>query len=457
MQVPEVSQETVMLVASAIFLVTYALFVSEKMRRVVAGLLGAACMVVAGSLLWIETSEDAASHPFYPVDQAFWAIDFNTIGLLLGMMIIVGVLSTTGLFQALAVWVAKAAKGDHWKLIVLFSAVTAFLSAFLDNVTTVLLMVPVTISMAKKLHLDPVPFIITGVLASNVGGTATLIGDPPNIIIGSEGGLPFLAFITHLAPMMIIVFAVGMLYVKWRFREEMAVEPRHVKKVMRMDPLKEITDLTRLRIGLSMLGIVVLFFCLQDVIGVQVGLIALVGAGILLLISGANVESILVKHVDWETLLFFAGLFIIVGGLVHAGIMESVAEGTVSITGGNLVLIIIIVIWLSAFASAFVGAIPIAVSMGPIIMNISTTDALSGAIGHYAYNPILWALAIGACLGGNGTLVGAPANLVATGLCGKAGRAITFKEYIKVGMPYMLITTFVGMVCLLAFMQVPGF
>jgi len=437
-----------MAVAATIFVCTYTMFITEKVHRTVAAMFGAVLMGAAGVLLNFYSLEDAAS-----------SIDMNTIGLLMGMMIIIGVLTYTGLFSFIALKAAKKAKADPWKVMVMFIIITGTLSAFLDNVTTILFMVPITISIAKKIEVRPVPYILAEILASNIGGTATLIGDPPNIIIGTRAHIPFNAFITHLSPIVLISLFLSLPYFKRQYAEDLAVKARRVERIMNMDEWKEIKDWPLLKKGLVVLSSVIVLFLFQDLLHIESSIIALSGAAVLLFITRVKIEEIVLHHIEWPTLLFFGGLFVMVGGLEHSGALDIIAVGISDATGGNLYLTAIIIIWVAASVSAVVDNIPFTITMIPVIMELSSEPVFSSQIADYAVNPLWWALSVGACFGGNATLVGASANVVAVGISDKMGEPITFKEFLRVGTPYTIITTLIGTVVLLImmFLKPPGF
>jgi Na+/H+ antiporter NhaD/arsenite permease-like protein len=437
----DITQHDLAIVVSVvIFVGSYSMFVTEKVHRTVAALFGASMMIIAGLLL-----------DFYSIEEGVGSIDFNTIGLLLGMMIIIGVMSTTGFFSYLAVKAAKIAKGDHWRIMWIFCLTTAFLSAFLDNVTTILFMVPITISITKTLEIEPTPLILAEILSSNVGGASTLIGDPPNIIIGTYADLSFTDFVVHLGLIIVVTLFISLFFLKVFYRDTLAVKSRHVKTIMKMDERKEIKDPVAMKKGLTVLGLVIVFFIIQEWMDIPVAAIALVGAGVLLFITKFKIEEIVLEHIEWPTLLFFGGLFVMVGGLEKAGVLDTLAEGTVQLTGGNLYAAVIFIIWISAFASAFIDNIPFTATMVFVIDGMNESAMFAPQLESYAISPLWWALALGACLGGNGTLVGASANLVAAGMADKAGYSISFKEFMKVGLPFMILTTFIAMCLLLVY------
>ncbi|MDR1702412.1 MAG: ArsB/NhaD family transporter [Sporomusaceae bacterium] len=408
--------------AVGIFLVTYALIVSEKVHRTIVALLGGVLMVVTGIL----TQENAVHH-----------IDFNTIGLLLGMMIIVGVTSETGLFSYLAIWAAKKVGGDPVKLLVALVFLTAVCSAFLDNVTTVLLTVPVTISICHKLQVKTMPYLISQILASNIGGTATLIGDPPNIMIGSAvKELSFMAFIQNLSfiSLLILLATVGLLVLIYRSQLHTTEELK--QELMQMDAAQELKDHTLLKKCLGILALTILLFFLHQILHLESATVALFGASLLLLLAKKEVEHQLehIFHkVEWVALFFFVGLFIIVGALVETGVISYLAKEAMALTQGNLTATSLVILWMSAIASAFVDNIPFVATMIPMIKEM-------GVMGISNLEPLWWSLALGACLGGNGTLIGASANIIVAGLSAQEGQPISFIEYLKVGFPLMILS-----------------
>ena len=439
-----------MILTSLILLGIYAILVTEVLHRMTLALFGAALTIVVGITVGLFPPEKT-------VEFVVEVIDFNTIGLLLGMMIIVGVIAETGVFQYAGIKAAKRAKGDIWKIMLLFSILTAVTSAFLDNVTTVLLMVPVTISIARVLNINPVPLIIAQALASNVGGTATLIGDPPNIMIASGAGLTFNDFILRLAPEIVVVFLISLLVMKVLFRNYLKQKPETVERLQELDENAELRDRSMIKKSLSVLLGVIVLFVFHGALNVEPSVIALAGAGFLLVITRATPE-IALGHVAWTTLLFFAGLFVIVGGVEHAGVIEFLAGEAIEITGGEMIPTVLLMVWMSAFASAFIDNIPYTATMIPLVQSVSMDPVFAEQIARFVTNPLWWALAIGAGLGGNGTLVGASANLVSAGLSERMGYPITFKEFFRVGFPYMLVTTAIASMLLIAMMLfIPGF
>ncbi|MBQ9616252.1 MAG: ArsB/NhaD family transporter [Selenomonadaceae bacterium] len=407
--------------AASIFVLMYAVIVSEKIHRTVAAMLGAVSMVLLGIL-----SQETALHH----------VDFNTLGLLVGMMLLVGVTSHTGLFDYVAIMAAKKANAEPKKILLYLAMITAVFSAFLDNVTTVLLMVPVTFSITQKLHLKPIPFLLAQIIASNIGGTATLIGDPPNIMIGSAvKELTFMAFIQNLAPIAIIDMIVVLFIIEVLYRKSLQTKPELQAELMQMDASAALKDRKLLSKALFVLALTITGFFTHQLFHVESSMVALAGAFLLLLLAGGShhlVESAM-KSVEWATIFFFIGLFIAVGGLIEVGIIGQMAEKAVEITGGDVTQTSLLVLWLSAIVSSVLDNIPFVATMIPLIQNM-------GTMGVSNLEPIWWSLALGACLGGNGTLVGASANLIVAGLAAERGVHITFINYLKVGFPIMILT-----------------
>ena len=414
----------------------YVILITEVVHRTALALFGALVMLIVLFSTGVLDTHDS-------VDFVIGAIDFNTIGLLLGMMVIVGILGETGIFQYIGIKAAKISKGNVWKLLVLLAVITAVGSAFLDNVTMVLLMVPVTISVCRILNINPISLILAQIFASNIGGATTLIGDPPNIMIGSAAGIDFMTFAYHMTPEIILTMGVAILLFKFMFRKDLKQKPENVEKLQALDAKKEIKDVMLLKKSAIVLGAVILMFMLHGTIGLEVSIIALGGAAVLLVVTGKQ-PQVAFRHVEWPTLLFFCGLFIIVGGVELSGALELLAHNILEITGGDLGTTLFAVVMSSAFASAFVDNIPFTATMIPIIENISADPSFSNTLAEYTYNPLWYALAFGADLGGNGTLIGASANLVAIAVAEKFGYRIFFREFLIKGMPIMIITTMVA-------------
>jgi Na+/H+ antiporter NhaD/arsenite permease-like protein len=411
--------------AISIFLITYAFIVSEKIHRTIAAMLGAIIIVSVG----IVEQHNAVEH-----------IDFNTLGLLIGMMVIVYVTSETGVFAYIAIKAAKFAKGDPMRILVALALITAVGSAFLDNVTTILLIVPVTFSITRQLNVNPMPYLISQIIASNVGGTATLIGDPPNIMIGSAvKELSFLAFIENLAPIIVVILVILIPIFILLFRKQLRTTPELKAQLLAMDEKSLLKDRKLLVKSLSVLGLTIIGFFLHQAFHLESATVALAGAFLLLLLTGEHMLETALAAVEWPTLFFFIGLFVLVGGLVDTGVIGQLAEHAVNLTGGDVTKSSILILWMSAIASAFLDNIPFVATMIPLIQDM-------GSMGIDNLEPLWWSLALGACLGGNGTLIGASANLVAAGMSAREGYPIKFVTFMKYGIPLMLLSVAISMV-----------
>ena len=404
------------IVALAIFVAVIAVIVSEKLHRAACALIGAMLLILIGIL---EPAE------------ALGFIDFNTIGVLIGMMMFVAVVKNSGIFEFLAVKAAKIAKGNPWKIMVYFMIITALLSAFLDNVTTVLLIGPMTFSICKTLELNPVPFLLTQIISSNVGGTATLIGDPPNIMLGSAADISFLQFCIYDGPIVVIVMAASIITFRFIYKKGLSVAPEKMELIMRMDEKEEIRDRVLFVKSIVMICLVALAFMMHDTLGLKTSIIALSCAALMIMIGGQDVEET-VHDVEWPTIVFFAFLFIVVGGLEKVGIIHMMAEGMINATGSHYVVLMIVILWVSAICSAVLDNIPFVATLIPLIQTMS-------AEGIDVW-PLWWAVSIGACFGGNGTIIGASANVVLTGISNRRGHPITFMDYLKIGLPLMLLS-----------------
>ena len=413
------------LLAGIIFIIMYVFIASEKINRTVVAMLGSLLMVLTG----IITQEKAIHH-----------IDFNTLGLLIGMMIIVAIIGQTGVFNYIAIYAAKVAKGEPKRILIILALITAVCSAFLDNVTTVLLIVPVTISITKKLKVDPIPFLITQIIASNIGGTATLIGDPPNIMIGSAvKELTFLAFIQNLAPIAVINLIVVVGILSFLYRKKLMAQDSLKAEIMKLEPEAEIKDRRLLKKSLGILMLTLLGFFMHQSLNLESSTIALTGGFLLLATVGKKhnfIESVLEK-IEWGTIFFFIGLFIAVGALIETGIIKQIALYCFEITKGEVLETSLLVLWLSAIISAFLDNIPFVATMIPLIFDM-------GNMGIVNLEPIWWSLALGACLGGNGTIIGASANLIVAAMAAEKGHNISFVKYLKVGFPVMLLTILIS-------------
>ncbi|MBM7624976.1 SLC13 family permease [Sporohalobacter salinus] len=408
------------ILAILIFSITYLVIVIEILPKTTIALFSATLMI----LFKILTQHEAISH-----------IDFNTIGLLIGMMIIIAIIKRTGLFQYLAIKAAKFANGDPMKILLIFAVITAISSALLDNVTTVLLMVPVTLLITDSLEVDPTPFLITQILASNIGGTATMIGDPPNIMIGSATRLGFLDFVINLAPIVLIIFLIIIFIIKKMYKNELSVSQKIKDKILEFDETKSLQNKKLLFKSIFVLGLTILGFGFHQILDIESALVALFGASLLLVISDLEPEKVL-EDVEWTTIFFFTGLFVVVGGLEKVGVIESLAHYLLNLTKGNVVLMALLILWVSAISSTIIDNVPFVATMIPLIKTFEATASLEIA-------PLWWALALGSCLGGNGSLIGASANVVVAGIANKHDTPISFVSYLKVGFPLTLLMMFI--------------
>jgi len=411
------------LLAGGIFLITYALIVTERVHRTVSALLGGLAMILFGIL---------------SQEQAFHAVDWNVIFLLAGMMALANVLRETGLFQWIAVYAVRLGRGNPFRILIILSLATAVTSALLDNVTIVILIVPVTLLVAASLRVNPVPFLIAQILASNIGGMATLIGDPPNILIGSAAGIDFLTFAANLAPISLLILAVFVGLCWFLFKREVQASQGRPLDIESLDTDALITDRPTLVKALIVMGGVMVGFLLHGALHLEPATIALTGATLLLLWTRSDPHDIL-QDIEWTTLFFFLGLFITVEAVVQVGIIETVADATLRLTDGDLVLTSTLLLWLSAVASGIVDNIPYTATMIPIVENLGKVMPVE---------PLWWSLALGACLGGNATLVGASANVVVASLAERSGHPISFRKFLKYG----LITTGVSLLLAMGYL-----
>ncbi|MFZ3122998.1 MAG: ArsB/NhaD family transporter [Thermodesulfovibrionales bacterium] len=418
-------------IATALFILAYGLIVSEKIHKTIVAIFGAALMIVLGIL----TQKDA----FHSTELG---IDWNVIFLLVSMMIIINIMKPTGVFEYIAIKSAKVAKGQPFAIMAIFSVVTAVVSAFLDNVTTVLLIAPVTLLICQALELDVVPYLITEAIASNIGGTATLIGDPPNIMIASKAQLDFMAFVYNLTPVIILVLIAYVITIKFVFGKRLKVKEELRQRVMSMDENEAIKDPVLLKKSLAVLAVTITGFIFHGMLHFEPATIALFGAGLLLLVSGTKEPHHILAEAEWTTIFFFIGLFIIIGGVVNVGLIKWMSIKVLEITQGNLFGTSMIILWFSAFASAFIDNIPYVATMNPLVVDMAKQlwPNLSGTqlLHHPDLMPIWWSLALGACLGGNGTAIGASANVIVVGMAEKMGRPISFKKFMLYGMPLMI-------------------
>jgi Na+/H+ antiporter NhaD/arsenite permease-like protein len=425
--------------AAGVFLIAYVVIVSEKIHKTVVALVGAGLMLVLKIL---------EQHEAFHVEEL--GIDWNVIFLLISMMVIINLMRPTGVFEYIAIKSAKWGRGEPLKILVIFAVVTAVLSAFLDNVTTVLLIVPVTILIADALQVDALPYLISCVLASNIGGTATLIGDPPNIMIASKAQLNFMDFIYHLGPVILITMAFYIFAIKLIWGKKLKAEDKLKDRIMAMNENEAIKDPVMLVKSLVVLAIVLAGFSVHGILHFRPATIAFFGAGLLLLLSKTHEPHHVLAEVEWTTIFFFMGLFIIVGGVVKVGLIKWMSVRVLEMTQGNMFATSMIVMWFSAFASAFIDNIPYVATMNPLIVDMAKQlwPNFSGVelLHHADLMPLWWSLALGACLGGNGTPIGASANVIVVGMSEKVGKKISFGKFMLYGMPIMIMTVVISMI-----------
>ncbi len=399
-----------------IFVIVMIVIITEKINRAVVAVGGAVLLFITGVLT---------------VDSGAGYIDYNTIGVLVGMMLFVSVVKNSGLFEYMAIKAAKVAKGSPAKMMVIFVVITAVLSCMLDNVTTVLLIGPMTFAITRELEINPVPYIITQILASNIGGTATLIGDPPNIMIGSAAGLTFMDFIANNGIIIAVVLAVTIVCFLFIFRKDFSISSHHISRVMAMDERELIKDRALLHKSVVMIVLVALGFIFHGNLGVDSSVIAL-AAAIIMMIIGRQPAEDTILDVEWTTIIFFVALFVVVGGMVETGVIDRLANIIVDVTGGEMVMAMLIILWVSALLSSTLDNIPFVATMVPLIASMGESGM--------DVTPLWWALSLGACLGGNGTIIGASANVVLTGISAKNGHPISYMQFLKVGFPMMIIS-----------------
>ncbi|NOY52212.1 MAG: ArsB/NhaD family transporter [Deltaproteobacteria bacterium] len=430
-----------------IFILAYAVIVSEKIHKTKVALIGATLMLV---LKILTQSEAFHSEEF--------GIDYNVIFLLIGMMIIIGIMKKTGAFEYVAIKSAKLGRGEPFRILTIFAIITAIASALLDNVTTVLLLAPVTLLIADELDIDPIPFLISEALASNIGGTATLIGDPPNIMIASKARLTFMDFIIHLTPVIIIIMIVFLFTLKLIFKKKLRTSEKLKERIMNMNEREMIKDAPLLKKCLVVLSLTVLGFVLHGTLHLEPATIALTGAAVLFLISGEDPHTVFME-VEWPTIFFFIGLFIIVGGVVKVGLIDKLSQFMIEITHPTKTSMFntsMVMLWFSAFTSAIVDNIPFVATMNPLILDMANTIYHGGsAVAHAlppetihnsVLMPVWWSLALGACLGGNGTAIGASANVIIVGMAEKSKRPISFLRFMAYGFPIMVETLIIAMI-----------
>ncbi|GFO86754.1 SLC13 family permease [Anaerostipes butyraticus] len=413
------------IIAIVIFLCTVSAIITGKIHNTVAAITGAVLLV----LTRILTIEDCVE-----------AVDVDTICILVGMMLTVAVIKNSGIFEYIAIKAAKLAKGRPWPIMVTFIIITALLSGMLDNVTTVLLVGPMTLAITNILKVDPVPYIISQIMASNIGGTATLIGDPPNIMIGSAANLGFVDFILNTGFAIVFVVIAVLICFYFIYGKKLFVTNEAIEKIMKLDEKKAIKNRRLMHESIIVVIIVAACFVFHDQLGVESATIAIAAACVMLLIGKQDPEEIILS-VEWPTILFFIGLFIVVGGIKKVGIITMLANGLIAVTGGNVMLTMLIILWVSAIVSSFLDNIPFVATLIPLILSMQSHGM--------DVTPIWWALSLGACLGGNGTLIGASANVVLSGISKNNGHPITFGQYFKIGFPMMILSIAVCTVFLL--------
>ncbi len=420
--------------ATVLFVATYVVIVTERINRAIVSLIGAGLMITLGVL-----NQEAAIK----------GIDFNTLGLLTGMMVIVAISRRSGVFQFVAVWSAKKVRARPWGILVMLSLVTAVFSALLDNVTTVLLVAPVTLLITEELEVNPYPFLFAEIFASNIGGTATLIGDPPNIMIGSAVKLTFNDFLINLAPITPLIMLLTLIAIYFIWGRRMKATEKAMQRVMGFDEREAITDVPLLKKSLFVITMVITGFVLAHSLGLEPATVAMAGAALLLLLTSigesAEDQSENVHksfgEVEWVTIFFFVGLFILVHGLEHVGLLTILANKVLDFTGGDMTVTAMAILWVSAIFSAIVDNIPFVATMIPLIKSMAPTFG-----GAENLMPLWWSLALGACLGGNGSLVGASANLIVAGFAERAGHRIRFLPFMLLAFPLMLMSIVIASV-----------
>lgn len=412
------------IIAVAVFLIVILLIISERVHRTAAAMAGAMVLILTGVM---------------SADKALSYIDFNTIGVLVGMMIFVAIVRRSGMFEYIAVRAAKAVHGDPWKIMVAFTLITAVLSAILDNVTTVLLVGPMSIAIARMLKIDPVPFLMGQILASNVGGTATLIGDPPNIMIGSAAHLSFMDFLENTGFAVLFILVVLILLMKIVYEKKIELGTVDTGAIEKLDPSKSITNRALMKKGIIVLICVIVGFMFHDKLGIESSVIALTAAAVMLIIGREDVNEA-IQDVEWTTILFFMSLFVVVGGLTETGIIKELASKIIDATDGHPMVTMLVLLWASALLSSILDNIPFVATLIPLILAMQA-DGID-------VTSFWWAISLGACLGGNGTMIGASANVVLSDISTKHGYPITFKSYLKVGMPFMLLSIVIATIFL---------
>jgi len=415
-----------LVVSGLIFVITFIAILRERVDRTIIAMAWAGAMLLTGLVLG-----------FYSQESALGAVDFNTLGLLLGMMVLVSMLADTGFFQYLAILTAKRSKGDPWKLLLILGAITTILSMFLDNVTTLVLIAPVSILIAEILGISPIPFLISEALLSNTGGVATLVGDPPNILIGSAANLSFNDFLVRLAPIVAVAWVAAIVLLRILFRRELSKKSGKVAALEHLDEKEALHDVPSFRKILTVLGAVVIGFFLHTLFHISPAVVALLGAAAALLWVQPDVEKVL-KEVEWGVLLFFGALFVLVGGIEGSGLLEQLATGLTGLAQSNLMLSGVALIWGAAVLSAVVDNIPLTIVMIPIIQSLGNLGV--------DITPLWWALALGAGFGANGTPIGSSANVIAVKLSERTRSPITTQLWLRTGLPVMILVCIVATV-----------
>lgn len=425
--------------ALAVFFTALALIISEKIHKTIVALSGAALMLVL---------KIVDQHEAFHLEE--FGVDWNVIFLLVGMMIIINIMRPTGIFEYVAIKSAKLGRGEPVRIMIIFSLVTAVLSALLDNVTTVLLLAPVTMLIADALEVDAIPFLIIEAMSSNIGGTATLIGDPPNIMIASKAKFNFMDFVIHLTPAVMIMMVVFLILISTIFRKRLKTEDRLKQRILAMDEKEAIKDPVMLVKSLSVLAVVLVGFVLHGYLDYEPATVALFGAGLLLLLSGSKNPHSVLADVEWPVIFFFIGLFVMVGSLVKVGFIDILSSEVLGLTQGDLFSTSMLMLWFSAVASAVVDNIPYVATMNPLVVDMAkelwpTASGLE-LLQHPELTPVWWSLALGACLGGNGSPIGASANVIVVGMAENAGQKITFLRFMKYGVPTTILTVSIAAV-----------
>jgi Na+/H+ antiporter NhaD/arsenite permease-like protein len=408
------------ILASIIFLISLWLIFSEKLNRTITSMIGAALMTGVGLILG-----------FFNEEEALRSIDFNTLGLLMGMMILVAMLEPTGFFEFLAVWAGRISRGHPVRLLIMLGTITTIFSMFLDNVTTVVLIAPVTILICEILGINPVPYLMAEALLSDTGGVATLVGDPPNVLIASAAGFSFNDFLTHSLPVVLVAWLTALGLLRFLFRKELSIKPPNMEAVLKLEPAEALDDWKTARRVLIVLGLAILTFFMEEWLGISPAFVALSAASIAMVWTRPNIQETL-KRIDWSVLVFFGALFVMVGGLEAAGVLNMFVDGLKKLNTIPPVLLGVIMIWLVASLSAFVDNVPITIALIPVLQGL-------GASGMNT-DPLWWALVFGAGFGGNATIIGSTANIVVASLSERTRTPITSALWNKRGLPVMLAT-----------------